>query len=113
MGLFICEKHGRSSIVQMSRNLHQSYLTDSKDDVVMAIFRVEALNEDLVHYFSKSDDITNFINAMHLESFEKEFSKISSDPVACVRCFQDYVKENDIEVNKQVLLVKNTDSTNL
>ncbi|WP_106795189.1 hypothetical protein [Aquimarina sp. Aq78] len=106
MGAILCEKHGKSFIVQMSNKLHESFLKDGKEEILKLIFRVEELNEDFVYFFSKEDDISGYKDIMDLNLFEEEFSKISSNPVVCITCFEDYLKMNNNKITEKVFLVK-------
>ncbi|MBQ4819034.1 hypothetical protein [Aquimarina sp. MMG016] len=96
MGIVICDKHGRSGIVQMSKTLHYLFLNGKDTDIVKAIFNIKELDESFIHYFSFDEDISQFKSEMDLDYFESEFSKISGDPGSSINCFKDYLSKNKV-----------------
>lgn len=106
MGLIICEKHGRQHIVQVSNILYGSFINQKKETILRLNFNIEELKDNsLVHYFSMEENTSQFESGMVLSVFEKEFSKNSSDPVICEKCFEEYIDRSNSEIlNKEIVI---------
>ena len=64
-------------------------------------------------FFSIDDDIDDIIKIESLNEFEVFFLKEKSDdPVICKKCFETYIKENDIKISEKVVVIVNSDIKN-
>ncbi|MGY3792180.1 hypothetical protein [Aquimarina sp. 433] len=82
----------------MSKILHDFFLKKKRANIVRVIFHIKEINESFIHYFTTSENISQFNNEMNVDDFEFEFSKISGDPGSCANCFKDYLKRTQSSV---------------
>ena len=104
MGRIICNVHGEQGIVQISKSLNENFLLNKKVKVVKYIYEIENLNS-IEHFFTGSEDLDQASEVNNIDDFELFFSTISNDPVACVKCFNEYIRNNDIVVVENQILI--------
>ncbi|WP_282090411.1 hypothetical protein [Aquimarina algiphila] len=106
MGKIVCQNHGEQGIFQISKNLNLIYNERKKQEkIIRLLFKIEEINNEIDHFFLITDDISGFPSIMDTKSFEKEYVKISGDPIICITCFKNYIQKNNIEIVDKIIRV--------
>jgi len=102
-----CEKHGRTYIIQISERLKNSYDKRNKTKVLKLIFKAtkSSICPESHYYFDASENLTSLMSFTSEEDFERKSSKISGNPVACNKCFFEYLKEHKITLQEKLVFV--------
>lgn len=106
MGIVICDKHGRSGIVQMSNKLRDKYDSNCKNfNIVRIIFRVDSLKTDFAHYELLNEKTFDYENIKRLNEFEMVFNKIADYNNICVNCLKSFIQTNNIELTEKIVVI--------
>lgn len=110
MGVIICEKHGETGVIPtVSKNLSDAMLSREakKEDVATIYLRVYDEGEflfDKLFFAHKRMDMANLKDEYLIENdddelFSKEVHPILTGGGYCVRCFKEYMKHIDFDLN--------------
>lgn len=106
MGIIICDKHGRSGIVQMSDELHNKYYSNCKNfNIIRIIFRVNSLDTDFAHYELSNEKTFDNEKVKNFDEFEVIFNKIADYKIICVNCLKDFISTNNIELKERIIVI--------